>query len=409
MLRSLVRPDTFRKVGEVNVLFFSHDVDLSETLDGKPYDRLLDSITEICTIRGMNNAHVAHPYSVITGMSSWAGHYQMNRASIIAAVFRKGKLSRLADSYSQSIYRKILLLAQPKIVFTIGLPAALCRAARSLGIEIVEVLHGKGYPTVPWGWEKRLDSELPSTVLALDAVSFHTFSSLNTRGVRVIFVEDFWLKRFASGQDSMLPTEWQFPEALPLDQKHVVLVSLQWGSNKDYEAGSEFDNILENGFLPPAIMDAIVGSHQDVLWLLRLHPVQLRSDRRKNVQEFMRELELANPNVEWQISTERPLPSILSRVTRHATMNSATAVEAAEMGVPTALLCPTLAEGQINGELFSDLRTSGFAKHFELKDAETLLQWIREPLPLPPNSAPKGCISIDTAIDLLLAGNIDER
>lgn len=408
-IASVLHRDSFREMSKVDLVFFSHDVDLSESKDGRPFGRLLDSIAEIGKSRGMSFAHVAHPYSILTGKRSWAGHYRMNRASAIAAVLRKLRFKRFAYSYSENKYRKILLLAQPRIVFTIGLPEALCRAARSLGIEIVEVLHGKGYQTIPWGWENRLDSELPSAVLALDPVSFETFNLLKPRGVRVLFVEDFWLKRFSVREGELLPTEWKFPETLHIDNDHVVLVSMQWGYNHDNLAEPELDNILENGFLPQAIMNAISASHHDVQWLLRLHPVQLRSNRLSAVQRFVRLIELNNPNVEWQDSTRMPLPSVLSRATRHATMNSGSTVEAAQMGVPTALFCPTLEQGKINEGWYSDLRTSGFARLFDLEDAESLLRWVREPLPLLNFPEPENFISIDTAIQILLSDDCIRR
>jgi hypothetical protein len=381
MLRSTVRAimlgDTVREIPPSDVLFFSHDVDNSETLNGRAYGRLLDTVLESCVERGLTVAHVSIPYSVFAEEQTYFKRYRMNRSRFVSDLARKAKLLELTKRLSERMFRNILLRSGAKIIFSIGLPASLSIVAKALGLTTVEVLHGKGLvesdrPAIDWS--NRAEEELPSAFLALDEVSYRTFVGIGFKNVRVLYASDFWLDRINNPQRGNIPSEWEAPGFLTGGRTKVVLVSLQWR----YRGGTkEFEGILDNGYIPASVIKAIEKSHEDVQWLLRLHPVLRRSNKKREAEFFLESLSQQNPNVEWQISSTVPLPSVLSISTRHVTMRSGATVDASQMGIPTALLCPTIAPGKSNAAVHRALREKGLVRRFDIADDEGLLSWIR--------------------------------
>lgn len=275
------------------------------------------------------------------------------------------------------LYQQVLEKAQPRIVLTIGLPASLALAAHSLDIPVVEVLHGKGYLDIPWEFDHRESEQLPTDVFALDETSAVTFRRLQPKGVITHHVADPWLELFAQPY-GQLPEEWKWPRDLGRGKERIVVVSLQWGYAGDHGEHQQFAGILSNGLFPTEIEIAILRTASDTQWLFRLHPVQMHGRRYAWAPGLLEDLARRHANVEWRAASRTPLPALLAEATHHVTMLSGSTHEAAEMGVPTALLCPTARPGQIHGHWFQGLIDKGYATRVDLRRADQLLDWLAQ-------------------------------
>ncbi|MDB9402169.1 hypothetical protein PN459_19640 [Microcystis aeruginosa CS-567/02-A1] len=382
-------PDTYQSLGKCDVLLCCHDVNRGDTLDGLPYSKLIDSVSEDLMDKGWVCRQFAHPFSVLTGNKAWGNPASGNRRFLLIVIYTKickvfpflssinlSKNTKLPLSNPDTFYHELFDITQPSCVITIGSPDAMCRAARCRSIPVVELLHGIGYTPVPWGWDQKPACNLPTGILSLDDVSTKTFSALHSQGIEVKQIPHPFFRRFLNEESrEKLPPEWlQKPTWLPAG-KTIILVSLQWGYDGDHGSYTEFAGILNNGLIPDQVIDAVEQTRDTVFWLFRLHPVQLRQNKYNHHRRFLDKLIQNHPNCEWRESSMLPLPLILSYCAGHVTMGSMTAYEAAFMAVKSLLLCPTLKPNGSNSCWFPDLRELGFA---ELGDFDTgmIVKWV---------------------------------
>jgi len=188
-------------------------------------------------------------------------------------------------------------------------------------------------------------------------------------------VSDPWLSRFDPENQLFLPEEWRELYRRNPVSKPVILFSLQWGYAGDHGEYFEFEGILTNGLIPEAVLQTIAETSDSIDWLIRLHPVQKTGPLFRKHRAFLDRVSAANPNVDWEWASSTPLPIVLSKVTHHVSMSSMTAYEAAAVGVPSLLLCPTLAGGGLNEEMFLDLVERGVAQKRSCERPE-IIEWV---------------------------------
>ena len=381
-----------RNLDNKRILLICHDADRGDFKEGLPYSKLLDSLHEELLYRGFNCYQISRPGSKLTGNLAWAKplpfegffetKYLINKilnsgfnffyklmGFKIIFQFKFGKISQ---------WKSILSKTNPKLIFVIGSTPQLCRAARALGIEVFEVLHGMGYHVIPWGWDKLSISELPSYILSMDSVSTNTFRKLCSTGLFVKEIPHLWYKRFTNIiYFKNLEKEWyEIPEFIKYKKK-VILISLSWGYDGDHEGVGEFANVLENGLMPNELIEVINETSKDIFYCIRRHPVQQLSSRYEYQKKFLDELIKHNQNCEYIFSTQLGLVSLLKKVSGHITMSSMTSYDAALMGVKTLFLCPTLLKGGIHEFLFEDLINLKYAKKISI-ERDMILKWVND-------------------------------
>jgi hypothetical protein len=389
MLASVRIPDTYQFLDKCDFLFLSSDIDKGDSRDGLAYSKLLDSFSEYLSDKGYVCQHLSHGFTSFARQETWSNSASANQKFLWLFVRAKAlvilsKVLRIPiheaepwiNADIEKFYRELFELTQSKCVIAIGSTPPICRAARSRGIPIIELLHGIGYATVPWGWDKLPTCNLPSGILSLDDVSTRTFGLLSTQGIEVKQIPHPFFRLFFSEENrTKLPLEWQRkPTYLP-DDKITVLFSLAWGYDGDHGIYSQFAGILENGLIPDAVLEAIERTRDSVFWLLRLHPVQLRKARYNHHRKFLEHLTDKYPNCEWYQSSILPLPLLLSHCNGHMTMSSMTAYDAAFMAVKSLMLCPTLQSGGASSTCFRDLIQAGFAELGSF-DVDQILKWV---------------------------------
>lgn len=348
------------KISSCDVLFFNHDADRAVTLNGKAYSPLIDNVREDFEARGFVCSSVALPWSVLTGNKAYGSPLNINKFIFFEFVFAFLFKNDVQKKYKQnSVYKRILELANPKLIISIGCPERLCIEAREKKIFHVEILHGIGYTSIPWGWSYKSSEYLPQGILALDAISHNTFKPLVNLGIEIKTIPHPFLKRFLTKDIDKIPLEWLPKKNNIIKWEKEILISLQWAYAGDHESYVEYENILENGLFYKEI-EQIIKENRNILFRFRFHPVQLKNEKYKFLIEFMDDFVNKHPNTEWKESSFLPYPSIVRSCAGNISMSSMSCYDAAAFGVSSLMLCPTINSGGIYEDWFVDLEEEGY-------------------------------------------------
>jgi hypothetical protein len=377
-------PDTCAARDEPCILLSCHDVDRGLARGGAFFSPILAPIGEHYARRGKQIVNLTHPVTVYRSRRVLGGAVSVNRAFILGRWAERAEVIALGRTRAQArgrarrtaMYRAVLTKLRAERVFAIEPPHELCSAARELGIPVVEAMHGMNlHPDdriITGRIERFEDRVLPSTYLAFDARTHATLTGLlQGRSMRAVAVPHPWHVE-VHRERSQLRADSSEIDALVARYRAAVLVSLQWGYDRER---ASLSGIIPNGILHPALHDAIVSSPDDNLWLLRLHPIQIKRKRYGAHRAHVSALAQQRGNVETSLASSLPLPLLVSRTVGHITMSSGSAGEAALLGVPSLMLCPTLKPGGAHAGTFSELIETGMVTLGEL-DAGEILKWV---------------------------------
>ena len=403
LFKNINLKDSVSSITACDVLMFCHDADRGVTLSQLPYSPLMDSLGDELRARGYHCQSISLPWSRLTGSLAYNRPIAFNRRYFWALL--QNKISKQPGQRPLvSLYEKILTLARPKLIITIGCENALCEAAQHLGIYHVELLHGIGYAKIRWGWDAKDPLHLPRGVLSLDAVSTQTFSALEPKGLEVKDIPHPFLRRFQENNFRSLPNEWLPIERKGKIYKKEILISLQWGYFGDHGESNFYSGVLKNGLFYDEIESLIKKTEHEIFWRFRFHPVQLRQPAKyKKLFDFMDLFVQKHENCDWKESTHLPLPSLLRQCAGHITMNSMSSYEAAYFGVPTLALCPTLQPGGQFELFFNDLVENGYLSK-QAFDEFAISQWLDRVEKKPPLLTNLGADdAFDDALNWLLS------
>ena len=368
--------DSIDRLENCDVLFFCHDNNRPLNLSGKAYSPLIDSVRDDFEARGLSCQAIAYPWSSLTKNKAYGAPHSFNMTFLrcwlvnkLAVLFRQNKEAQ------KNPYIEILTKTKSKLVITVGLPKDLALAARESGVFLVELLHGIGYTSIEWGWNKRSKKYLPRGILSLDIISTSTFSLLIPKDVEIYTIPHPFLKRFTFTKFNSQPAEWKLRDGPSPHLKHI-LVSFNWAYAGDHQSYIEYANILDNGLFFDQIGE-LVKEESGIFWHFRFHPIHLRQRRYKNLLMFMDNFVLAHPNSDWREASRVPFPSIAMHCDGHISMSSMSCYDAAAMGVPSLMLCPHVQAGGIYQDRFRDLEKEGYVQKFEV-DKERIRNWLHQ-------------------------------
>ncbi|MCG9579476.1 hypothetical protein L1D14_25035 [Vibrio tubiashii] len=270
------------------------------------------------------------------------------------------------------IYKRILKNLNIDIVFAIDPPHGLCSASRGLGVKVVELMHGNNYSITDEVFREkfnRIEQTLPTDIVAFDDCTADTLKVLTAD------------KRIKT-HNSINPWHNYCEEIVSINYHSVrndfekrVLVSLQWGYDGEREPLS---NILDNGVIHDSLL-SLIENNIDWMFFIRLHPIQMIRPWYKRHRQLIQQLSDTYENVEFEYASSSPLSIMLKKVDLHITMSSCCTGEAAELGVPTLLLCPTLEQGGVNYGLFRELKSdnSQLIEYGNL-EYDSIEKWVSE-------------------------------
>lgn len=347
------------------------------------FSPILDPIQEYYKRRSFKAINLSYPLSYYHSSEVRGGAILLNRRAIAIILIELVEKIALGNGIAaqRKSNRRVLLLKnmlsilKPNLIFAFQATQELCKAAHELDIAVVEPMHGMNLSPKDEIFKNTIFGiapvALPDAYLAYDDRTQVTLSELiDDREITVFRMPHPWHVECQNIDSLLLDVKWSsilFSSTKPVK----ILVALQWGYAGERDSLS---NIIPNGILHPSIEQAIV-ENPDVLWLLRMHPVQIKARGYKAHRDYVQSLTERHPNVEWQDATELPLPTILAHVQGHITMTSGTAGEAAIFGVPSLLLCPTLKPGGAHSGWFTELAKEGVVEFGELESGY-ITKWI---------------------------------
>jgi hypothetical protein len=384
VLRHLLDVDDFSSLPRTDILLVRHDNDCGCLVDGRWYAQLLDSIAD--ELPDVSFISVALPYSKESGDKSYRRAWSFN-----GAFARESFVKRVRSILDRSVdYREtahcatwtcILQRTRPRVVIAVQPSGSLSSACHRLGIAIMDIQHGFIGDSNP-GYGQAFQSgrardNLPDHILCWDETSAEALRKwAPQKGIRVRVIGNPWISKFLNRKaddfvigyfDKLLTNE------LSTKQRPRILVSLQWGLDNPEVIPDQA--LFANEFVTHALESAIFSTLDRYQWIVRPHPAQ-----RKSVATFKRLQEYCARRFDGRvsISTDIPLPCVLSVSDLHITYNSSVVMEADTLGVPSAMLDPQLDEGMWSG-YFQEQRKKGTADLI-CCEAESIMEWINRRL-----------------------------
>jgi len=387
VIRGILVKDTWQTLKPCDVLLVRHDYNCGYVFHKKAYAHLIDSFGDLCVKKSLKVQSVAKSFSVLTGTKAQYSPVSYNRAyaviilSGLAARIVEGKCraAQWTDSRKVALWCDILDKANPKIVIGIQPDKYICRAGKARGIPVYDLQHGVIPDEDRWyGSIYRTLTpieELPDGFLCWDDQAVATIAKwADQKGIRAIKVGNPWFLRFSKEDPDDLLVHEAIAEWKVCDNtRPCILVSLQWGMKDSYP------DIFFNGVLEDALEKVILDTQDIYNWILRLHPVQIMGKERKTALKYLTNTFGKEKAQGWQESSQIPLPIVLRQADIHITYHSTVTIEAAWMGVKSALLNQQICkEGKLES-CYAHERTIGMAEVIPM-DSEIIKNWIADTL-----------------------------
>lgn len=380
ILRDSIRIDRIR-YPKTKVLTLAHDNDRSLSHNGRWYSPLIDTIEDDLRAQNVNCVSVARIISRIKGDLAYGNVFSPEGAFARALLAKRlaGVLNRGAYPYSnmeEAVWGDILDQTGAEKVFGIQPSREMCVACHKRGVWVADVQHGVIGESHPW-YGTRFRSQdptewLPDAFIVWDAGSAAVIDPWAApKGIRTIVTGNRWVARFLSRrpEDQLVSELFSRYESGAADggAKPSILITLSWGNHD-----------IPNGFLPEALCEVIRDTASQYSWKVRLHPNQL-SGFATHEGGLFREFFEKNlkGHVEWEGATRSALPVVLRHTDVHISWNSSVSIEAAQMGVRTALLDPGLCDPKKRGDYYEYYRNKGMID-FVQADRDDIMQWLGE-------------------------------
>lgn len=369
--RDLIRLDRIA-YPRVKILTVAHDLDRSLLYRGRWYSPQIDSIEDDLRIRGVECISVSRIISRIKGDLAYGRVFSPEgsfaRALVVKRLFAIFQRSHYAYSkLEEKTWGRILDQTGAKRVLGIQPSRELCVACHKRNIWVADVQHGVISEHHPWYGEAYRGGEpieyLPDAFLCWDKGSQDVIRQWSSsKGIDALVTGNRWLIRFVknTGCDAFVNhlLEKYKQEESEVLTKPVILVTLSWGSLD-----------IPNGILHDELRNLIRNTADRYRWLLRLHPNQINGfathEGRQFKEYFVNNLE---GFAEWRLATFTPLPIILQNSNLHISWCSSVAIEAAQLGIRTALLDPNL-RAPHNAGYYKHYRDAGMIELIESKEA----------------------------------------
>ena len=207
----------------------------------------------------------------------------------------------------------------------------------------VEFCHGKGYDKLPYYFNNRDYSKL-SEIITLDGISYSNFSKLAAfSNLKISFLNKI---------DFNNKEEIPLISKLKKSHKTVILFTLTHGYSKDEMYLNDYGYYLDNGLFPENFIEWI-RSNEHVCVVFRRHPVHFQLNY-KWVDSIMMEMEESSKNIFYSDYNYFSLFELLSAVDVHVTMCSGSVFDAAEIGLKSVTLCPSVQKMSYMNELVNN-------------------------------------------------------
>ena len=362
------------------VVTVAHDTDRSLHDQGRYYSPLIDTIEDDLAARGVRCVSFARVASRIKGPLAYGRVYSPDGQFARALVGKRLRALLQRDVYPYShaeerTWGRILDRTGARKLVGIMPSRELCVACHRRGVWVADVQHGVIADSHPWyGASFRggdPPEQLPDAFLCWEPGSAEAIGRwAHAQGVRTLVIGNRWLARFIADrpEDALvqrLAGDYRRRVQAAADRRKAILVTLSWGDDNN-----------SDGFVDPGLRQVIRATSDRYRWLIRLHPNQVAGFASDEgvafVDFFARHLQ---GHAEWELPTHAPLPAVLRDVDLHVSWYSSVALEAAQMGIRSALLSPDLRRNGRNEDYFSYHHRAGLID-FIAEDTATITAWI---------------------------------
>jgi len=372
-----------RDVSDKTIVFSCHDADRSMQEGEKYYSPFLEGVKFLVNDMGYEPLNLSHPFAVLPSYlikdDSITINYRVLLFRFIAASTKfmnsSQRRTELRIKIETMFYRKLLQKISPKIIFSIQPPEGLCKAARSLDVVIVELMHGTNVSSTDKLFSDHMslsDEFLPNFILSFDDCTHNTFSEMCIgRNITALRSYDPWYHFLQYNKDKM---EASSLKPIGIKFKKRVLITPQWGYDGERESLS---GVIPNGIMHPELEAVLTDKgNEHIFFNIRMHPIQRIRPWYKHHRDYFEALASRLRNVEVSYSSIAPLPVLLEEVDCHITMCSSAVGEADVANIPSLLLCPTLHEGGAHFGFFRELERGGCVS-FGYLDRNQISNWIQ--------------------------------
>ena len=366
------------------ILYSCLDVDRYASIHGKMFSPLLASIHEYYKINFIA-INVTHSISFYPSCKILNGHISLNFHIIKISLYHKlisilkthKKSVVIEEKKKEQLYEFIIKSNNIKIIFAIQPPHELCVAAHNLSVKVVEPLHGMNLSVNDTIFRNTLqrvcDNRLPNFYLAFDRQTFTTLNIfLDGRTPKIFQIPHPWHVECNKNFSTLIENKFESQQKFDGFDK-IILLSLQWGYDGERDI---FNGLLSNGVIHDAILE-VIQKCPEFYWLIRLHPIQQKGNRYFRHRKLVYKLAQKFNNVEFDLATSLALPLLLNKVDGHITMSSGSAGEAAQLQVPSLMLCRTLREGGEMFGAFSNINNKDLIS-FQEPSPDNVCNWINQ-------------------------------
>jgi len=327
----------------VDILFICADANRAVMTNGKYYSQILDPVVDYCRIKSISHMSISLPFSSMLPSATYSNSRTLNWAYLFLR----------HNTWRWLLSKRI----KTKLVVGINIPSELNSYAADNGIKTIELFHGFGIGENDYIWgcsaRKNVDVKREASIyIAYDKQSYETLrQSLGAKRITVNLARHHFYDREEYSQLNLIDRiESKIERVFSASSNMTVLVSLQHG----YDGSrSVLNGILDNGLLPGCLIE-FIRDNPSINWILKPHPVQIRSNMWPKIQDTLFEIFGKFENVSVIDFLDDDVFALLHFVDGHITMMSGTVVEAAMLGVPSLGLCPTLRRGGIMQDAFQN-------------------------------------------------------
>lgn len=381
---SIYHKDTWKSLTPCDVLLICHDNDRGYNFENKAYAQYIDSIGDILIRNKINVKSVAKPFSSLVGSRAYGNPISINRTrlfiaiqGVVSHIFKLRKFEKWGNKEDIiKLWIKILELSSPKVIIAIQPEKTLCYLCNKLNKQIIDLQHGvisknDNYYNIKNNVQEEFNN-YPSIYFCWDKSSFTILEGILPPEKKIKEIGNPWLNRFKNtSKNDALVNQAIIHKNKIKNNKPTILVSLHRAIQQEY-----IKNKNSESFNSAVTLEKIIlKTHQDYNWLLRLHPVQLRGWQYKTVLKNLYNKYGHIKNIDWEICSITPLPIVLQWTDLHITHHSSVTIEAASMGIPTALIAPHIFCKNKFPDLFAYEREIGIAEIINVQ-VDEIENWI---------------------------------
>ena len=365
--------------GKADVLTVAHDCDRHLLYRGKYYSPLIDTIEDDLSKVGIRCISIARLMSNYKGELAYGNVYSPEGAFARALVQKRllGALFRHRYPYSrmeETVWGEILDETKARKVVAVLPSRELCVACKKRGVWVTDVQHGVIADSHPWYGERfRRDDprdQVPNAFLCWDPGSEEVIGRwAPEKGAKIFVTGNRWVARFLRRRpDDHVVNELfsaYHAKRINPEGKPSILVTLAWGAVN-----------IPNGIMVDELRDVIRSTADRYHWFVRVHPNALNGFAKHEGRAFPSYYHSNLEGlVEWETATRSALPLILSQCNLHISWGSSTSIEAAQLGIRSALLDPYLRTPAKWGDYYGYYRRVGMIQFLEVAESE-ILRWI---------------------------------